>query len=156
MVTPGCLKGWGNEWRVCSLVLPTPSLLSLVHNSLHSQLLATVFLFLPVVHTRGRFDCTPQHFSHSPAHLLPPTDTQSHIKTTSTNKTCSRTLHRHRYLRYRDTHSLNYSVWRTNHKAPSFFSSALFATTDTDWKDQQGDFYCSNQPSRPASITAWY
>lgn len=155
MVTPGCLKGWGNEWRVCSLVLPTPSLLSLVHNSLHSQLLATVFLFLPVVHTRGHFDCTPQHFSHSPAHLRPHTVIH---KNKTTNKKCSGTLHRHRYQRHRDTHthSLNCPVWRTNHKAPSFFPSALFATTETDWKDQQGDFYCSNQPSRPASITAWY
>lgn len=114
MVTPGCLKGWGNEWRVCSLVLPTPSLLSLVHNSLHSQLLATVFLFLPVVHTRGHFDCTPQHFSHSPAHLLLPYRHTNVHENKTTNKKCARTLHR-------DTHSLNYPVWHTNHKAASFF-----------------------------------
>lgn len=89
MATPACLKGRGNEWRVCSLVLPTPSLLSLLHNSLHSQPLATVFTHLPGIfffssssssssslvfiaeivvmfRHKGTFDWAPPHFSHSP------------------------------------------------------------------------------------------
>lgn len=82
------------------------------------------------VHTREHFDCTPQHFSHSPAHLPPP---YRHIAQTWA-------------YRRRDKHSLNYPLFDTeaqkhifwNHKAPSFFISALFATMETRMKRPAG------------------
>lgn len=168
MVTPGCLKGWGNEWRVCSLVLPTPSLLSLVHNSLHSQLLATVFTYLPgfffvvvVFHTRGHFDCTPQHFSHSPAHLSPPPTTDTHMCTNATYRgrnTWGR-LNRHGHI---DTHSLNYPLFDThsqkhifwNHKAPSFFFPSIICNNRNRLKRPAGGYLLQQSAITSAPITA--
>lgn len=166
MVTPGCLKGWGNEWRVCSLVLPTPSLLSLVHNSLHSQLLATVFPFLPgiffllLLSTQEDILIALLNISHilQPTYF-PPTDTHTCINVRrydGKSETRRNTSEIWPY-RHRDSSSLNNPLFDTHSKSTYFeitrlltsFSCVLFATIEIDWKDQQGGFYYLNQPSLP-------
>lgn len=115
------------------------------------------------VRTRGHFDCAPQHFSHSPAHLFSPlrTHTRTHVhKHDDKWKSQWNTVQTWPYRPYTWTqgHALSKlpPLWNAITKAhilksqgSFFFSSVLFSTIETVWKDQQGDFYCSNQPSLP-------
>lgn len=143
MAAPGCLKGWGNEWRVCSLLLPTPSLLSLVHNLFRSQLPATVFLLLPWVFFLGFFGSSHKNILMALlniSHILQPTyclPTDMHTYMPIHRCEAHRRL-RARFLHYPLFNSQEEKQIFRNHKTASFFVSPLFTTIEKGWKEQRG------------------